>query len=77
MLGNHKQELKEARRGRRQFSESLRMLADDTIRPPLSLERLSFSEKEGKACSRYGEVAEEEECPKIAGRGWAAMIRKV
>ena len=31
------------------------------IRPLLSLERLSFSEKEGKVCYRYGKVAEEVE----------------
>jgi len=31
------------------------------IRPLLSLERLSFSEKEGKVCYRYGESAEEVE----------------
>jgi len=31
------------------------------IRPLLSLERLSFSEKEGKVCYRYGEGAEEVE----------------
>ena len=31
------------------------------IRPLLSLERLSFSEKEGKVCYRYGKEAEEVE----------------
>ena len=31
------------------------------IRPILSLERLSFSEKEGKVCYRYGKEAEEVE----------------
>ena len=31
------------------------------IRPLLSLERLSFSEKEGQVCYRYGEGAEEVE----------------
>ena len=31
------------------------------IRPVLSLERLSFDEKEGKVCYRYGEGAEEVE----------------
>ena len=31
------------------------------IRPLLSLERLSFSEKEGRVCYRYGEDAEEVE----------------
>src|SRR4030067_3593077 len=29
------------------------------IRPLLSLERISFSEKEGKVCYRYGKEAEE------------------
>lgn len=31
------------------------------IRPLLSLERLSFSEKEGKVCYRYGKKAKEVE----------------
>jgi hypothetical protein len=31
------------------------------IRPLLSLKRLSFDEKEGKVCYRYGEGAEEVE----------------
>ncbi|MGB3862604.1 MAG: transposase [Candidatus Aminicenantaceae bacterium] len=52
---------RERREVRAQTRKEAERVGKYMIRPLLSLERLSFSEKEGKVCYRYGKEAEEVE----------------